>query len=230
MDVSLPDMFDRTPLHERVARALRDRIVDGALAAGERVDERALCAAFGVSRTPLREALKVLAGEGLIDLLPNRGARVARLDPRDVADMFEVMASLESLAGRLAASRASDAEIDEVGRLHGAMVAAFQRRELAGYFRLNQAIHETILEAARNPVLSQTYRGLAGRIRRARYQANMTEDRWAAAVAEHETILAALRARDGERIGALLAEHLTRKMAVVNSELTRQGTHAHAAE
>jgi DNA-binding GntR family transcriptional regulator len=119
-------------LHERAGTALRDLIVEGALAPGSRISERELCARFGISRTPLREALKVLAREGLIELLPNRGARVARLDPKDVADMFDLMGALEALAGRLAARRITEPELDEIRALPSARLAAHARRDLPG--------------------------------------------------------------------------------------------------
>jgi DNA-binding GntR family transcriptional regulator len=206
-------------LHERVGAAVRDLIVEGALKPGSRISERQLCARFGISRTPLREALKVLAREGLVELLPNRGARVAQLDPKDVGDMFDLMAVLEALAGRLAAQRITGAELDEIRALHYEMLAAHARRDLPAYFQRNQAIHEAILRAARNPILATTYQGLAGRIRRARYLANMTVERWNEAVREHEAMLAALAARDSEGLARILGEHLDHKRAVVEAAI-----------
>jgi DNA-binding GntR family transcriptional regulator len=210
----------RASLHGQVVARLRDLIIEGELRPGERIPERILCERFGISRTPLREALKVLASEGLIELLPNRGARVARLEVKDVEDMFQVMGALEALSGSLACARITDEELAEIRALHYEMLAHYERRRLPEYFRLNQAIHEAILDAARNPILKATYLGLAGRVRHARYMANMSEARWAAAVKEHEAILAALAARDGERLARLLAEHLENKLAVVHDSLT----------
>jgi DNA-binding GntR family transcriptional regulator len=209
----------RGSLHERVIAGLRDMIVEGELAGGARVPERLLCERFGVSRTPLREALKALASEGLIELLPNRGARVTRLTESDVEDMFQVMGSLEALSGRLACERITEPELAEIRALHYQMLAHWVRRQLPEYFRFNQAIHEAIMDAARNPVLKATYRALAGRIRRARYLANMSEERWAQAVEEHEAILAALIARDAPRLGVLLANHLRNKSEVVRAAI-----------
>lgn len=206
-------------LHESVVGRLRDAIVEGDLMPGARLNERELSARYQVSRTPLREAFKVLASEGLVDLLPNRGARVAALSAQDVTDMFEVMGALEALAGSLAAARIGDAEISEIGALHYRMQAHWQRRELAGYFRLNQQIHEAIIDAARNAVLKATYQGLSGRIRRARYVAAMSEAEWAAAMAEHAAIFAALQARDGAGLAALLTGHLKHKADVVQASL-----------
>ncbi len=219
IDAEAAEPLDRASLHDRIARRLREDLIEGAMEPGSRIDEKALCLRFAVSRTPLREALKVLSAEGLIELLPNRGARVATLDEQDVRDMFEVMASLEALSGRLACARIADAEIDDVAALHFRMLAHWRRRERAAYFQANQAIHEAILDAARNPVLSATYRSLAGRIRRARFRANMDDARWAEAVTEHEAILTALRARDGDRLADLLQSHIEHKQAVVQASL-----------
>lgn len=208
----------RANLHDTVVSRLRDLIVEGALAPGARIAERQLCESLGVSRTPLREALKVLASEGLVELLPNRGARVARLDERDIEHMFQVMGALEALAGTLACAHVTEAELAEIAALHYEMLAQYTRRKLPEYFRLNQAIHAAIVMAARNPILASTYQSLAGRIRRARYLANLSDERWRHAVEEHESILQALQARDGARLARLLADHLRQKSAVLRGE------------
>lgn len=211
--------LDRRTLHDRLVARLRDLIVEGELAPGARVPERALCERFAVSRTPLREAFKVLASEGLILLQPNRGATVARLTLADLDEMFPVMGALEALAGELAAARISEEGLAEVRALHYQMVLHWRRGELGPYFKLNQRIHEKILEAAGNPTLAQMYRGLAGRIRRARYLANMSPRRWAQAVDEHERILEALARRDGPALGAILRGHLENKCETVKESL-----------
>jgi DNA-binding GntR family transcriptional regulator len=207
----------RRNLHDSVVSRLRDLIIEGEMASGTRLAERQLCDSLGVSRTPLREALKVLAAEGLVELLPNRGARVAHLDEGDIENMFEVMGALEALAGTLACRHIGEAELAEIGALHYEMLAQYTRRAMPEYFRLNQAIHAAIVAASRNPILAATYHGLAGRIRRARYLANLSDERWQHAVAEHTAILDALRARDPERLARLLAEHLRNKSAVLRA-------------
>jgi len=213
------DPVERRPLHDQLVDRLRDMIIEGALVPGVRVPERALCERFQVSRTPLREALKVLASEGLVVLRPNRGATVAQLTLADLDEMFPVMGALEALAGELAAERITDRELAEIRALHYQMVLHHERRELAPYFRLNQRIHELILAAAGNGTLNQMYRGLAGRIRRARYVANMSPARWAQAVAEHEAILEALAARDGPSLSRILKDHLENKCETVKESL-----------
>ena len=153
-------------LHGEILSRLRDYVVEGNIAEGGRIPERQLCEMFGISRTPLREALKVLAAEGLIDLLPNRGARVRQLSRRDLEELFEVMGGLESLAGRLACESITDEEIAEIERLHYEMYGYYLHRDMHNYFQANQRIHEKIVDAARNETLRATYANFAGRIRR----------------------------------------------------------------
>jgi DNA-binding GntR family transcriptional regulator len=209
----------RRALHDEVVQRIRGLIVQGELAPGERVPERELCERFGISRTPFREALKVLASEGLIDLQHQRGAVVSTITARDVDDMFQVMGVLEALAGELACARVSDADVAAVEGLHREMLARYREHDLAGYFHFNQRIHEAIMQAAGNPVLGNLYGTLSARIRRARYMANLSKARWDQAVAEHEEILAALQARDGKRLGQLLREHLLHKADVIKAVL-----------
>jgi len=211
--------IERKPLHDQLVSRLADLIIEGDLAPGARIPERELSERFQVSRTPLREALKVLASEGLIELLPNRGAVVAKLTVEDVEEMFPVMGALEALSGELAASRITEEEIIEIQALHYQMVLHYKRQELNPYFRLNQQIHERIMEAAGNATLLKMYRSLAGRIRRARYVANMSQARWDRAVAEHEEILKALVDREGRKLGELLKSHLQNKCETVKESL-----------
>ncbi len=214
--------ISRRPLHEEVVDQLRDLIVQGQLAPGSRLNERVLTAQLGISRTPLREALKLLATEGLVELLPNRGAIVAMIDPARLAEALHVMGALESLAGELACANATPETIAEIRALHYEMLAMHARRDLAGYFKYNQAIHLKIVEASGNSVLANTYRQLNANVRRARYMANLSKERWDAAVREHEEILAALGARDAVRLKALLRDHLAAKLAAVTGALAAQ--------
>ena len=212
----------RRPLHEEAIDRLRDLIVHGRLLPGARLNERVLCQQLGISRTPLREAFKVLATEGLVELLPNRGAVVAGLDPTRLEQTFAVMGVLEALAGELACANATAQQLDDVRALHYEMLAAHARRDLAGYFGHNQAIHLKLAEASGNPVLAHSYRQLNANVRRARYMANLSRERWDAAVREHEEILSALVARDAQRLKRLLAEHLTSKLASVLGALAEK--------
>jgi DNA-binding GntR family transcriptional regulator len=214
-----PTPIVRRPLHEEATDRLRDLIVQGHLAAGARLNERLLTAQLGLSRTPLREAFKVLATEGLVELLPNRGAIVSQMDPVRLSESLAVMGALEALAGELACRSASDAQIGEIRALHYEMLAYHARGDLAGYFKFNQAIHLKIVKYSGNAVLYNTYRQMNGNVRRARYMANLSKERWDAAVREHDEILAALAARDVKRIKALLSDHLAHKLASVLAAL-----------
>ena len=212
----------RRPLHEEAVDRLRDLIVRGELAPGARLNERVLTARLGVSRTPLREAIKLLATEGLVELMPNRGAVVAPIEPARIAETLAVMGALESLAGELACAQASGQDVAEIRALHYEMLAMHARGDLDGYFRYNQAIHLRLVEASGNAVLAQTYRQLNANVRRVRYMANLSPERWDAAVAEHEAILAALGARDAARLKRLLRDHLAAKLATVLEAIGRR--------
>jgi DNA-binding GntR family transcriptional regulator len=146
-DIASAELSGRL-LHEDATDRLRDLIVQGELASGAKLNERVLCERLGVSRTPLREALKTLASEGLVALLPNRGAIVTPLTLAKVRESFEVMGALEALAGELACRNVTDAQLGEVRAMHFEMLAAHARGDLAQYFRNNQAIHFAIVAAS----------------------------------------------------------------------------------
>jgi DNA-binding GntR family transcriptional regulator len=224
MNVNLigADSIPRRSLHDELTERLRALITRGDLAPGEKVPEKELCKQFGVSRTPLREALKVLASEGIVTLRPNRGAMVSSLTAEELEEVFPVMGALEALSGEIACKRITGREVLAIRKLHDAMVEHWKKGELQPYFRLNQRIHEAILEATRNDTLKSIYRGLSGRILSARYIANMSPERWAKAVEEHEAILKALDARDGARLSKILKTHLANKLATVKDWLMTQ--------
>jgi DNA-binding GntR family transcriptional regulator len=206
-------------LHEAVVDRLRDMIVQGELEPGTKLNERVLCTALGASRTPLREALKFLASEGLVELLPNRGAIVAKLDPERVKQIFAVMGALEALAGELACRHATDADINEIRALHYQMLAHHARGQLADYFRVNQEIHLKLVDVSGNEPLASIYRSLNAHARRARYMANLSRERWDQAVKEHQDMLDALVRRDGATLQGILRDHLANKLVLVMEAL-----------
>jgi DNA-binding GntR family transcriptional regulator len=210
---------DRSALHAAVAARLKQMIIEGQLAPGARLNERVLCEQLDVSRTPLREAFKMLAGEGLIELLQNRGAVVARMGIEDIEAAFAVIASLEGLAGELAAKNISDKELAEIRALQFDMLASHARRDLPGYFNANMQIHARINTAARNPVLTETFQRLNTRIYATRYRSNLTNERWDKAIEEHNEMLKLLEARDGKKLRALLEKHLLNKRDTIVAEL-----------
>jgi DNA-binding GntR family transcriptional regulator len=211
--------IDRQGLASAVTVRLRDMIIEGTLAAGTRLNERVLCEQLAVSRTPLREAFKVLAGEGLIELLPNRGAQVAELSLTDIEQTFEVLGALEGLSGRLACQRITDAEVTEIRALHYEMLAAHARRDLAAYYKINHVIHDRINAAAGNAVLTATYQQMNARIQNLRFRSNFNQDKWDAAMKEHSAMLDALERRDGPALHAILEHHLLTKRNTVVADL-----------
>ena len=213
------ESISRRSLHEELVERVRDLILEGALEVGAKVPERELCERLGVSRTPMREALKVLASDGLVTLIPNRGAIVRALTREDIDELFPVIGALEALAGELACEVITDSQIAAIEGLHDDMLDHYRNKRLSDYFRCNQQIHESIVRAASNRVLSEQYRVLAAPLRRARFVANLSGSRWAEAVAEHEAILLALKARDGEKISEILRAHLHKEHEAVLNQL-----------
>jgi DNA-binding GntR family transcriptional regulator len=195
-------------LHEAVAARLRDLIVEGRLPEGSRIVERELCEQLAVSRTPLREAFKVLAVEGLVEILPNRGAVVSVLGPREAREMLAVIARLEAFAGELACAQATDAEIENISAMHRRMLELYERQARMEYFRLNQEIHLEVVRVARNNALRSIHTRLHARMKRIRFRGNDSPENWARAVADHEEIVQGLLRRDGSSVGAALQRHL----------------------
>lgn len=198
----------RRSLHDQVVTRVRDLIIEGVLAPGTRVPEGDLCDKLGVSRTPLREALKVLASEGLIELMPNRGAVVRRPTAPEVMDTLTVLGEMEALAARLACANAADSGIAAVRAIHARMLDCFARRDRLEYFKLNQSIHSAIVRLSGNRVLAATHETLQARIKRVRFLGNERQENWHKAVAEHEEMIMALEARDAERLGRALRGHM----------------------
>ncbi|GBQ22134.1 GntR family transcriptional regulator [Gluconacetobacter sacchari] len=203
-----PTIVPRLNLHDTIVTALRGMILDGALAPGEKIAERALCDRLGISRTPLREALKVLASEGLVELLPRRGAIVAQITEADIANLFPIMGALEGVAGELACARADARDIARVRALHDQMMESYARRDEQRYLRQNRQVHEAIFTLARNPALFEMYQQILARIHACRFIRRKDDHDWATAIAEHDEIMDALEQRDGARLSHLLRNHI----------------------
>jgi DNA-binding GntR family transcriptional regulator len=197
--------ISRLALHEQVAARLRTWLVEGRIPPGAKLHERTLCEQLRVSRTPLREAIKLLASEGLVDLVPHRGAVAVRLNEADVLQTFEVLAGLEGMSGELAAQRIGEQELAEVRALHFEMLAC----------RLNALIHSAINRAAANPVLAETYGRINARVQSLRFRTNQDAAKWKRAVREHELMLEALQARDAAALRQVLVAHLDHKRDTV---------------
>jgi DNA-binding GntR family transcriptional regulator len=196
------------PLHDNVTDALRDLIVSGELLPGKKVQEHALCIRFGISRTPLREALKVLASEGLVQLMPRRGAFVAEITQTEIEELFPIMAALEALAAEAACLKITDDNIKMLAALHRQMYAFHAAGAERDYLRLNRQIHHSLFEIAGNASLTAIYEQLLVRIHSVRFVARKTPEQWQRAVDDHVAIMAAIEQRDGPRLAKLLKSHL----------------------
>lgn len=212
----------RVALHDQVVARLRTLLIEGHIAPGAKLNERELSALLRVSRTPLREAIKLLASEGMVDLLPNRGAVAVKLTEADILNTFEVLAGLEAMSGELAAERMSEEELVEVRAMHFEMLASFTRRDLSNYYRLNALIHAAINRAAGNPVLTSTYQSINARVQSLRFRTNQNDAKWSRAMQEHEVMIQALQARDGTAMREVMVKHLLNKRDTI-IDLLRAG-------
>jgi len=190
-----------------IAVRLRTMIQEGELPPGVRIDEKAFCEAFDVSKTPLREALKVLVSEGLVLHRQYIGYRVAPLDLDELRETFETLHGLEANAGELAAQRLTDAAMAKIERRHQAMIDAHDAGRRTDYFRINQEIHQLIIDGAGNAVLAGIYAMLMSKVHRARGAANADMLRWQESHEEHEAIIAALREPGRPRLAQVLRQH-----------------------
>lgn len=209
----------RGHLHLKAAARLRTMILTGELPPGERLREVQLCEQLGVSRTPVREAFRTLAAEGLVELLPNRSVVVSELQAPDIEHLFRVFGTLEGLAAELACARVTETQLAEMGRLLSRMVDLHQKGERAAYLTINQQIHRMVIDMAGNPVLTATWQSLVPRVERARALANLDPGRWTAALFEHSKMFAALAARDGELLSRLTLEHFMNGLPYVTGHV-----------
>ena len=209
----------RRPLHDEATERIRDLIVEGRLAAGEWINEAELCQQLQISRTPLREAIKVLATEGLVELVPRRGARVAQLSLRELTDLFEALAGVEGLAAELAAERISATDLEKLHELQASIERSHKARNRLAYFHENHELHVAIVRCSGNSAIVDIHARLIARVRRARYQAILSEARWSASVEAHAQILAALARRDARRAGELMRQHVAHTSQVVRASM-----------
>lgn len=198
----------RVPLYEEVAERLRQKIYDYELPPGEWIDEPALAEELAISRTPLRESLKLLAAEGLVQIDAGRGSRVTRLTLEDLNQLFPVMAMLEGRCAYEAVRRIDDAGVATLEQLHAAMEAAAAAGDLAEYYRNNYVIHETVQEYAGNPWLIRVTHDLHRILKMHRGRQLLTPGRMAQSLAEHRELMDCVRRRDAEGAEATMNRHL----------------------
>ncbi|ETR74960.1 regulatory protein [Afipia sp. P52-10] len=197
-------------MHERAAARMRTMIIRGELPPGSPTQETKLSETLGVSRTPLREAMKLLAAEGLVELRPNRSPRIADMEIEGISELFEALSGIERLAAELAAKRATERDLQRLQKLQARMEGYHRDGKLDDYFSINGEIHSLIVRMARNTPLREAHETLIARAERARYLALGADRRWSNSVDEHADILAALKAGDSETAGRLLGTHVQR--------------------
>jgi len=201
-------IVSREPIHEQILPHIRRDIVEGRWAPGERLPEPLLCKEFGISRTPLRDALKVLESEGLIELVPHVGAVVTDPSVPDVAEKMEVLAALEQIAAAKVARTRPKATLDAIRRLHKGMQRAAASHDPTTYYRLNDEFHRTIVLGAANKTLAEMHERIMWHVHRARHRANQYERLSEGAAEHHDRIVRHIL--DGEAAAAsqAIAEHL----------------------
>jgi DNA-binding GntR family transcriptional regulator len=203
-------MSDTTHLHHHLTEILRDRIVEGVLSPGTPISEREICEEFEVSRTPLREALKVLESEGLVQLFRNRGAVVAPISVEMIEEKLAVISALEGYAARQACVRATDEELAELEALHAQFAREYDSKEPERYFELHQALHRRLVELANNPTLHDNYALLSRHVKRARIVGLKQHKRLPDVVEENRAIVRAVLARDQAAAQKAVEQHLKR--------------------
>lgn len=192
-------------LYVQVAEQLRQRIFQRELEPGSWIDELKIAEELGISRTPLREALKVLAAEGLVTMKVRRGAYVTEVSDKDLRDVYHLLALLESDAATVVARQANDAELAQLQALHDELAGATGERER--FFALNERFHMRILELADNRWRNQLVADLRKVMKLNRHHSLFKQGRIADSLAEHASIMAALRARDGQAAARAVQAH-----------------------
>jgi DNA-binding GntR family transcriptional regulator len=195
-------------LHDDVASQLRGYIFDGHLKPGDFIDEASLCELWAISRTPLREALKVLTAEGLVRHEPRRGCFVNEVTEQDLDDIFPVIALLEGRCAFEAAHRASDADLDALEVWHQRLNEHAQAGRISDYYEANFAIHEAIIALAHNKWLAQAIADLRKILKLARLQQLHAPGRLAQSLAEHMAVFEALKARQPQAAESAMRDHL----------------------
>jgi DNA-binding GntR family transcriptional regulator len=211
--------FSRKTLHHEVVTQLRNMIVEGVLRPGSRISESRLCDHFGISRTPLREALKVLYVEGLVLLVPNRGSWVVRITRKEMEEIVPVLGALTAMAGELACASIRADELARIRNLHMQMIDHYRSGDQQSYSALNHDIDAAIFEAAGNKALSETYNKLRTRLRSLHCATPKTPPHWADAVREHEEMVTALVAKDGARFASVARRHARHTMEIMHLAL-----------
>jgi len=195
-------------MHEQVLPILRNDIISNRWEPGERIPEPLLCSEFGISRTPLREALKVLETEGLVELKAHVGVVVTPLDPPDLADKFEVLIGFEQFAAAKVARLQHRETLERIARIQAAMVAAAAAGDVARYYDLNDDFHCAIVDGTGNSTLSRMHRTMMWHVRRARHRVHEYEPAHRTSAAQHDAIIRHLKRGNDQAAGLAARAHL----------------------
>lgn len=200
--------LNKDTYHVRVADMLRDFIMTGKLNEGDKINESALCKTLGISKTPLREALRVLSVEGLIRQVPHRGSFVTKPTFEEIAEMFDVMSLLEGFCAREACHRMTPRDFSRLEKLHAKLEENFDQHDQEGYIRINNQYHSLVQKIAGNRTMNQIVDGLRKKILLYRFQSLNLKDRFECSIREHRDLLEAFRQRDQARSETLMKMHL----------------------
>jgi DNA-binding GntR family transcriptional regulator len=212
----MASLISNVALFEEVDERIRQRIFSRELKPGERIDEQALARDFGISRTPLREALKVLQNEGLVKLVPRRGCFVAKLTERDLNEIYDMVGLLEGACAARAATLATPADIVRLQRITQRMAQAAAERNYKRYFDANLAAHEAVQEIAGNHWQKNVIQYLRSMCRLSPYvSVGKIPGRLEESLREHEELLAAIEAHDGARAEAAMRRHIENTRAAL---------------
>lgn len=200
--------FKKATYHVQIADMLRDMIMTGKLKEGDKVNEGKLCETMGISKTPMREAIRVLSVEGLIRLVPNRGAFVTKPEFEEIAEMFDVMSLLEGFCAREACQKMTSKNFARLEKLHAKLEENFERHDQEEYIRTNNQYHSVVQEIAGNRTLNQIVSGLRKKILLYRFQSLNLPQRFASSIREHRDLLEAFRQRNHSKAETLMQAHL----------------------
>jgi DNA-binding GntR family transcriptional regulator len=195
-------------LHQEVALRIQKMINKGILVKGQKIDEKVLCESMGVSRTPVREALRLLKSDGLIDLIPHKGAYVSQPCIEEINDMFEVMSVLEGTCARLATTKMKERDLTRIESLHKDLEEQYRKRDHEGYLKKNNVFHLFIQELAGNRVLNDVINGLRQKILLYRQRQLYQPERFDQSIQEHRDLLDAIRKKDPASAESLMKRHL----------------------
>ena len=207
--------FKKSTYHVQIADMLRDMIMTGKLKEGDKVNEGKLCETMGISKTPMREALRVLSVEGLIRLVPHRGAFVTQPEFEEIAEMFDVMSLLEGFCASEACQKMTARDFARLETLHAKLEEKFEAHDQEAYIRFNNQYHTLVQEIAGNRTLNQIVDGLRKKILLYRFQSLNLPERFPASITEHRALLEAFRSRDPRKAEALMREHLIHQSAAL---------------